>query len=37
MKSGDFAYHWLIEIEHNEHPAIPGEGERDFSSISGAG
>jgi len=33
MKSGDFAYHWLIEIEHNEHPAIPGEGSAIFFHI----
>jgi len=33
MKSGDFAYHWLIEIEHNEHPAIPGQGSAIFFHI----
>jgi len=33
MKSGDFAYHWLINIEHNEHPAIPGEGSAIFFHI----
>ncbi len=33
MKSGDFAYHWLIEIEHNEHPAIPGGGSAIFFHI----
>ncbi|MGA3171926.1 MAG: L,D-transpeptidase family protein [Chthoniobacteraceae bacterium] len=33
MKSGDFAYHWLIEIRHNEHPAIPGEGSAIFFHI----
>jgi L,D-peptidoglycan transpeptidase YkuD (ErfK/YbiS/YcfS/YnhG family) len=33
MKSGDFAYHWLIEIEHNEHPAVPGEGSAIFFHI----
>jgi L,D-peptidoglycan transpeptidase YkuD (ErfK/YbiS/YcfS/YnhG family) len=33
MKSGDFAYHWLIEIQHNEHPAIPGEGSAIFFHI----
>ncbi len=33
MKSKDFAYYWLIEIEHNEHPAIPGEGSAIFFHI----
>jgi len=33
MKSGDFAYHWLIEIEHNEHPAVAGEGSAIFMHI----
>ena len=33
MKSGDFAYHWLIEIQHNEHPAIPGAGSAIFFHI----
>jgi L,D-peptidoglycan transpeptidase YkuD (ErfK/YbiS/YcfS/YnhG family) len=33
MRSGDFAYHWLIEIQHNEHPAIPGEGSAIFFHI----
>jgi L,D-peptidoglycan transpeptidase YkuD (ErfK/YbiS/YcfS/YnhG family) len=33
MKSGDFAYHWLIDIQHNEHPAIPGEGSAIFFHI----
>jgi L,D-peptidoglycan transpeptidase YkuD (ErfK/YbiS/YcfS/YnhG family) len=33
MKSGDFAYHWLIEVEHNEHPAIPGQGSAIFFHI----
>jgi len=33
MKSGDFAYHWLIDIRHNENPAIPGEGSAIFFHI----
>ena len=33
MRSGDFAYHWLIEIKHNENPAIPGEGSAIFFHI----
>jgi L,D-peptidoglycan transpeptidase YkuD (ErfK/YbiS/YcfS/YnhG family) len=33
MRSGDFAYYWLVEIEHNEHPAVPGEGSAIFFHI----
>ena len=33
MRSGDFAYHWLIEIKHNENPAVPGEGSAIFFHI----
>jgi len=33
MKSGDFAYHWLIDIQHNENTAIPGEGSAIFFHI----
>lgn len=30
MRSGDFAYHWLIEVRHNSDPPIPGEGSAIF-------
>jgi L,D-peptidoglycan transpeptidase YkuD (ErfK/YbiS/YcfS/YnhG family) len=30
MRSGDFAYHWLIEIRHNSDPPIPGAGSAIF-------
>ncbi len=30
MRSGDFAYHWLIEVKHNSDPPIPGEGSAIF-------
>ena len=33
MKSGDFAYHWLIEIRHNSDPPIPGAGSAIFFHI----
>ena len=33
MRSGDFAYHWLIDIQHNEHPAVPGAGSAIFFHI----
>lgn len=33
MRHGDFAYHWLVEIEHNTNPAIPGEGSAIFFHI----
>ncbi len=33
MRHGDFAYHWLVEIEHNTDPAIPGAGSAIFFHI----
>jgi L,D-peptidoglycan transpeptidase YkuD (ErfK/YbiS/YcfS/YnhG family) len=33
MRSGDFAYHWLIEIRHNSDPPIPGKGSAIFFHI----
>ena len=33
MKSGDFAYHWLIEIRHNSDPPVPGAGSAIFFHI----
>jgi L,D-peptidoglycan transpeptidase YkuD (ErfK/YbiS/YcfS/YnhG family) len=33
MKSGDFAYHWLIEIRHNSDPPVPGVGSAIFFHI----
>jgi len=33
MRSGDFAYHWLIEIRHNSDPPIPGDGSAIFFHI----
>lgn len=33
MRPGDFAYHWLIEIKHNENPAVPGAGSAIFFHI----
>lgn len=33
MRSGDFAYHWLIEVKHNSDPPIPGEGSAIFFHI----
>ena len=33
MRSGDFAYHWLIEIRHNSDPPVPGEGSAIFFHI----
>ncbi len=33
MRSGDFAYHWLIEIKHNENPPMPGAGSAIFFHI----
>lgn len=30
MRPGDFAYHWIIEIKHNENPAVPGAGSAIF-------
>jgi L,D-peptidoglycan transpeptidase YkuD (ErfK/YbiS/YcfS/YnhG family) len=33
MRSGDFAYHWLIEVRHNSDPPIPGAGSAIFLHI----
>jgi L,D-peptidoglycan transpeptidase YkuD (ErfK/YbiS/YcfS/YnhG family) len=33
MRSGDFAYRWLIEIRHNSNPPIPGAGSAIFFHI----
>lgn len=33
MRHGDFAYHWLVEVEHNTDPAIPGAGSAIFFHI----
>jgi L,D-peptidoglycan transpeptidase YkuD (ErfK/YbiS/YcfS/YnhG family) len=33
MRSGDFAYRWLIEIRHNSDPPIPGDGSAIFFHI----
>ena len=33
MRSGDFAYHWLIDIQHNQNPAVPGAGSAIFFHI----
>jgi L,D-peptidoglycan transpeptidase YkuD (ErfK/YbiS/YcfS/YnhG family) len=33
MRSGDFAYHWLIEIRHNADPPRPGAGSAIFFHI----
>jgi L,D-peptidoglycan transpeptidase YkuD (ErfK/YbiS/YcfS/YnhG family) len=33
MRSGDFAYHWLVEIRHNSDPPVPGEGSAIFFHI----
>jgi L,D-peptidoglycan transpeptidase YkuD (ErfK/YbiS/YcfS/YnhG family) len=30
MRSGDFAYQWLIEIRHNSDPPLPGAGSAIF-------
>jgi len=30
MRSGDFAYHWLVEIRHNSDPPVPGAGSAIF-------
>ena len=30
MRSGDFAYHWLIDIRHNSDPPVPGNGSAIF-------
>lgn len=33
MRSGDFAYHWLIDIKHNSDPPVPGAGSAIFFHI----
>jgi L,D-peptidoglycan transpeptidase YkuD (ErfK/YbiS/YcfS/YnhG family) len=33
MRSGDFAYRWLIEVRHNSDPPVPGEGSAIFFHI----
>ncbi len=33
MRSGDFAYHWLVEIRHNSDPPVPGSGSAIFFHI----
>ena len=33
MRLGDFAYRWLIDIRHNEDPAVPGDGSAIFFHI----
>lgn len=33
MRSGDFAYHWLVEIRHNSDPPVPGGGSAIFFHI----
>lgn len=33
MRSGDFAYRWLIEIRHNSDPPVPGDGSAIFFHI----
>jgi L,D-peptidoglycan transpeptidase YkuD (ErfK/YbiS/YcfS/YnhG family) len=33
MRSGDFAYHWLVEIRHNSDPPVPGNGSAIFFHI----
>ncbi|PYK32208.1 MAG: hypothetical protein DME57_00655 [Verrucomicrobia bacterium] len=33
MRSGDFAYHWLVEIRHNSDPRVPGDGSAIFFHI----
>src|SRR5256714_29788 len=33
MRSGDFAYHWLVEIRHNSAPPVPRAGSARFFSI----
>jgi len=33
MRSGDFAYRWLIEVRHNSDPPIPGDGSAIFFHI----
>jgi L,D-peptidoglycan transpeptidase YkuD (ErfK/YbiS/YcfS/YnhG family) len=33
MRSGDFAYEWLVEIRHNSDPPVPGAGSAIFFHI----
>jgi L,D-peptidoglycan transpeptidase YkuD (ErfK/YbiS/YcfS/YnhG family) len=33
MRSGDFAYEWLVEIKHNSDPPVPGAGSAIFFHI----
>jgi L,D-peptidoglycan transpeptidase YkuD (ErfK/YbiS/YcfS/YnhG family) len=33
MRSGDFAYHWLVEIRHNSNPPVPDAGSAIFFHI----
>jgi L,D-peptidoglycan transpeptidase YkuD (ErfK/YbiS/YcfS/YnhG family) len=33
MRSGDFAYRWLIEVRHNSDPPVPGAGSAIFFHI----
>ncbi len=33
MRSGDFAYRWLVEIRHNADPPVPGDGSAIFFHI----
>jgi L,D-peptidoglycan transpeptidase YkuD (ErfK/YbiS/YcfS/YnhG family) len=33
MRSGDFAYHWLIDIRHNSDPPVPAAGSAIFFHI----
>ena len=33
MRSGDFAYHWLIEVRHNSDPPVAGAGSAIFFHI----
>jgi len=37
MRSGDFAYHWLVEIRHNSDPPVPGAGSAIFFHIRRGG
>src|SRR5208283_3272761 len=33
MRTGDFAYQWLVEIRHNADPPVPGAGSAIFFHI----
>jgi L,D-peptidoglycan transpeptidase YkuD (ErfK/YbiS/YcfS/YnhG family) len=33
MRSGDFAYQWLVEVRHNSDPPVPGAGSAIFFHI----